>query len=398
MLPQFWHTADFMPETMRYENILMHLPLKDGDLKSAGHPVPHYRNWITHQSYDKYWKSISDEERFDQIVVPSHTLGGWFDIFIQGTINGYVGMKNHGATTEARQGARMIIGPWGHGSSQTFGGVDFTPEAELDFFALQLRFYDYHLKGIDNGLNDEPPVKLFYMGINQWRNEADWPIPGTEYRNLYLTSESTANAVRGDGKLSFKAIEQQGHDSYTYDPKNPVPTIGGNNCCGTPTQAGPRDQRPLERRNDVLVYTSDFLDEPLTVAGPIRIHLEAATDGRDTDWMVKLVDVYPDGYAMPISEGIIRARFREGLDQMKLLEPGKVYPYDIEMTGTANVFQKGHRIRVDITSSNFPQFDRNPNTGEDLGAGIRMRVANQTIHHGGKKSSYLVLPIVPSLE
>lgn len=398
MLPQFWHTADYMPETMRYENILMHLPLNDGDLKSAGQPVQHYRDWIKHQSYDDYWKIISDEERFDKITVPAHTLGGWFDIFVMGTINGYVGMRNQGATPEAREGARMIIGPWGHGSSQSFGGVDFTAGAQRDYFALQLQFYDHHLKGIDNGLDHKKPVQLFYMGINQWRSELDWPVPGTEYRNMYITSEGSANSVRGDGKLTFTKPKREFFDNYHYDPQSPVPTTGGNNCCGTPTQSGPRDQRPLERRDDVLVYTSEFLDEALTVAGPIHMELQAETDGTDTDWMIKLMDVYPDGYAMPISEGILRARFREGLDQMKLLKPNQTYTYDIEMTGTANVFLPGHRIRIDITSSNFPQFDRNPNTGDDLGANSTTRVAQQTIHHGGSRPSYIVLPVVSAIE
>jgi putative CocE/NonD family hydrolase len=398
MLPQFWHTADYMPEIMRYENILMHLPLNDGDLKSAGQPVQHYRDWIEHQSYDDYWKIISDEERFDKITVPAHTLGGWFDIFVMGTINGYVGMRNQGATPEAREGARMIIGPWGHGSSQSFGGVDFTAGAQRDYFALQLQFYDHHLKGIDNGLDHKKPVQLFYMGINQWRSELDWPVPGTEYRNMYITSEGSANSVRGDGKLTFTKPKREFFDNYHYDPQSPVPTTGGNNCCGTPTQSGPRDQRPLERRDDVLVYTSEFLDEALTVAGPIHMELQAETDGTDTDWMIKLVDVYPDGYAMPISEGILRARFREGLDQMKLLKPNQTYTYDIEMTGTANVFLPGHRIRIDITSSNFPQFDRNPNTGDDLGANSTTRVAQQTIHHGGSRPSYIVLPVVSAIE
>ena len=190
----------------------------------------------------------------------------------------------------------------------------------------------------------------------------------------------------------------KGTDQYRYDPQHPVPTTGGNNCCGTPTLSGPRDQRPVERREDVLVYTSDYLEKPVTIAGPIKMVLHAETDAPDTDWMIKLVDVYPDGYAMPISEGVLRARFREGLDKMKLLSPGEVYEYHIEMTGTANVFQPGHRIRVDITSSNFPQFDRNLNTGEDLGVGTRVRVANQTVHHGASNSSYLVLPIVPGFK
>jgi putative CocE/NonD family hydrolase len=398
MLPQYWHTEDFMPESKRYENVLMHLPLKDGDLQSAGHEVPHYRDWIEHQSYDQYWKQISDEEHFDQITVPAHTLGGWFDIFVMGTINGYVGMKNRGANESARQGSRMIIGPWGHGSSQTFGGVDFTPVAERDYFELQLRFYNYYLKGIDNGLAEEKPVELFYMGVNQWRSEDDWPVPGTAYKNLYITSEGSANSVRGDGRLTFEKPENSGSDQYRYDPQHPVPTIGGNNCCGTPTLSGPRDQRPLERREDVLVYTSDFLSDPVTIAGPVKMLLHAQTDGPDTDWMIKLVDVYPDGYAMPVSEGILRARFREGLDKMEMLEPGQVYEYEITLTGTANVFKPGHRIRIDITSSNFPQFDRNPNTGDDLGSSDRVRVANQTVYHGGVNASYLVIPIVPGFE
>ena len=188
------------------------------------------------------------------------------------------------------------------------------------------------------------------------------------------------------------------NDRYRYDPLSPVPTTGGNNCCGTPTPAGPRDQRPLETREDILVYTSDFLTDSITIAGQVVMKLFAATDGPDTDWMIKLIDVYPDGYAMPVSEGILRARFREGLDQIKLLTPNQTYEYDITMTPTANVFLPGHRIRVDITSSNFPQFDRNPNTGAPLGTDAKTRVAEQTIFHGGRKASNIILPVVPSLD
>ena len=397
MLPQYWHTENYMPENLRYDNILMHLPLNDMDLEYEGAPVQHYRDWLLHESYDGYWKAISDEERFDKIAVPVHTLGGWFDIFIMGTINGYMGMKNHGATQEAQDGARMIIGPWGHGPTQSFGGVDFTPAAMIDMFETQLRFYDYHLKGIQNGLDKEKPVRLFYMGVNKWRDESDWPIPGTAYRELYITSSGSANSVRGDGLLTFAKPVKNGSDTYQYDPLLPVPTTGGNNCCGTPTIAGPADQRALERREDILVYTGEFLEEPVTIAGPVRLKLYAATDGPDTDWMIKLIDVYPDGYAMPISEGILRARFREGLDKVKLLTPNQVYEYDIELTGTANVFLPGHRIRLDITSSNFPQFDRNPNTGEPLGSSSKVRVAQQTVYHGGTRMSHLVIPVVPAL-
>jgi putative CocE/NonD family hydrolase len=397
MLPQYFHTENYTPEELKYANILMHLPLNDGDLQSAGAVVPHYRDWIKHESYDDYWKSISDEERFNKIDVPTYVSGGWFDIFVMGTINGYVGMKNKGATPEARKGARMIIGPWGHGPSQSFGDVDFTPAALVEQFETELSFFDYHLKGIKNAIETDKPVRLFYMGANQWRSETDWPIPGTKYQELYLGNNGNANSVRGKGTLSFTKPTKTGTDTYQYDPQSPVPTTGGNNCCGTPTPSGPRDQRPLEQREDVLVYTSEFLEKPLTIAGPVKMKLHAATDGPDTDWMIKLVDVHPNGFAMPVSEGILRAKFREGLDKIKLLTPDKVYEYEIEMTGTANVFQPGHRIRVDITSSNFPQFDRNPNTGEPLGTSTKTRIAKQTIHFGSTEISHILLPVVPGL-
>jgi putative CocE/NonD family hydrolase len=397
MLPQYFHTENYTPEELKYANILMHLPLNDGDLQSAGAVVPHYRDWIKHESYDDYWKSISDEERFNKIDVPTYVSGGWFDIFVMGTINGYVGMKNKGATPEARKGARMIIGPWGHGPSQSFGDVDFTPAALVEQFETELSFFDYHLKGIKNAIETDKPVRLFYMGANQWRSETDWPIPGTKYQELYLGNNGNANSVRGKGTLSFTKPTKTGTDTYQYDPQSPVPTTGGNNCCGTPTPSGPRDQRPLEQREDVLVYTSEFLEKPLTIAGPVKMKLHAATDGPDTDWMIKLVDVHPNGFAMPVSEGILRAKFREGLDKIKLLTPDKVYEYEIEMTGTANVFQPGHRIRVDITSSNFPQFDRNPNTGEPLGTSTKTRIAKQSIHFGGTEISHILLPVVSGL-
>jgi hypothetical protein len=398
MLPQYWHTENYMPENLRYENALMHLPLNDMDVEFEGSPVQHYRDWLTHESYDKYWKYVSDEERFDKITVPVHTLGGWFDIFIMGTINGYTGMKNHGGSPEAKAGTRMIIGPWGHGPTQSFGGIDFTPAAFIDMFETQLRFYDYYLKGINTGLDFEKPVQLFYMGVNKWRSESDWPVPRTEYRVLYISGDGHANSVRGDGRLSFTKPDSKASDTYRYDPLNPVPTTGGNNCCGTPTVAGPADQRPVERREDILVYTGDYLKDTITIAGPVKMKLFASTDGPDTDWMIKLIDVWPNGYSMPVSEGILRARFREGLEKVKLLTPDQVYEYEIELTGTANVFLPGHRIRVDITSSNFPQFDRNPNTGDPLGSNAKTRVATQTVYHGGSNLSQIILPVVPGLE
>jgi len=394
MLPQYWHSENYSPPELKYDEVLRRLPLSEMDLRASGYAVQHYRDWLKHQSYDQYWSSIGDEEQFEKVKVPVHTSGGWFDIFLSGTINGFTGMRRMGGTEKARRESKMIIGAWGHGPSQKFGDVDFGPGANRNLFERQLRWYDHYLKGEDNGIDREPPVEIFYMGVNKWQHVQEWPLPGTKFTPHYLDG-ANANSVQGSGTLVPTPPAREGADQYSYDPNNPVPTLGGNNCCGTPTQAGPKDQRPIESRQDVLVYTSEVLRAPVAIAGPVKMKLFAATDGRDTDWMVKLVDVYPDGFAMNIAEGILRARFRSGLDRMQLLTPNQPYEFEIDMAGTANVFRVGNRIRVDITSSNFPQFDRNPNTGDDLGSYTRVRTARQTVYHGGSRGSHIVLPVVP---
>ncbi len=394
MYPQHWHTEKYAPDEWRYENLFWKLPLKTLDEASAGQTVQHFRDWITHQSYDDYWKAISVEEKFARVKVPVHVHGGWFDLLLGGTLNGFVGMRKEGGTEKARKETKMIVGPWGHGPSQKFGDVDFGPTANRTLFERNLQWFDHYLRGDDNGIDREPPVEIFYMGLNRWAHHDDWPIPGTRYTSFYLSSGGHANTARGDGVLSLEERGGAPSDAFTYDPHNPVPTLGGNDCCGAPIPAGPVDQRPVETRQDVLVYTSSILREPVAIAGPVRMKLHAATDGSDTDYFVKLVDVYPDGFAMNIAEGILRARFRTGLDRPQLLKPGEVYEFEIDMRGTANVFLPGHRIRVDITSSNIPQYDRNPNTGEKLGDSDRLRVARQTIFHAPGRQSHIVLPVV----
>ncbi|MCC6395114.1 MAG: CocE/NonD family hydrolase [Bryobacterales bacterium] len=394
MNPQYWHTESYAPEELKYENIIWTLPLNRIDLESSGQKVGFFRDWLRHQSYDSYWRAISDEERFQSVKVPAHTFGGWFDLLLGGTLNGYTGLRAKGATEAARKGAKMIIGPWGHGASQKYGDIDFGPRAMRSLFDMELRWNDHYLKGIDNGIDREPPVELFLMGVNKWVQYEDWPAPGTKFTPVYLASGGNANSMRGDGKLQFEAPSGADADRFVYDPNNPVPSLGGNDCCGAPFPTGPRDQRPVESRHDVLVYTSEILKDPLAIAGPVKMKLYAVTDGRDTDFMIKLVDVYPDGTAWNIAEGILRARFHKGLDKMELLEPNRTYELEIDMRGTANVFQPGHRIRVDVTSSNFPQYDRNPNTGEDLGASGTVRVARQTVFHSSAAKSHIVLPVV----
>ena len=394
MYPQHWHTEPYVPDEWRYENLFWRLPLKSIDVASSDQPVPHFRDWITHQSYDDYWKRISVEEKFDRVKVPVHVHGGWYDLLLGGTLNGFTGMRKQGSTPVARKESKMVVGPWGHGPTQKFGDVDFGPDAMRILFERNLRWFDHYLKGDDNGIDREPPVEIFYMGINRWVHHNDWPVPGTRFTPFYLSSGGRANTVRGDGILSNEKPSVTPSDHFTYDPNNPVPTHGGNDCCGAPIPAGPVDQRRIEARNDVLVYTSPILKEPFAIAGPVKMKLYAATDGPDTDFFIKLVDVHPNGFAMNVAEGILRARFRKGLDRMELLKPGESYEFEIDMRGTANVFRPGHRIRVDVTSSNFPQFDRNPNTGEDLGASDRVRVARQTILHSAQYPSHILLPVV----
>lgn len=393
MQPQYWHSSAVSPEELRYDNILWHLPLSTGDLASSNTVVQHYRDWLAHPNYDEYWKQISDEEHFDKVRVPLYTQGGWYDIFLAGTINGFVGVRTKGQPA-ARDTVKMWIGPWGHGPSRKFGEVDFGEAAALTHPPRELRWYNRWVKGERNGVEDEPRVEIFYMGANRWKGHDDWPVPGTQFKPMYLASGGAANSLRGDGTLTWDKPSGKPSDAYTYDPMNPVMTLGGNNCCGTPTLAGPYDQRPIERRSDVLVYTSAILNAPLAIAGPVKMKLWAATDGPDTDWMVKLVDVYPNGYAMNIAEGILRARFRRGFEKPELLKPNEAYEFEVDLVGTANVFLPGHRVRVDITSSNFPQFDRNLNTGEGAGSS-KVRVARNTVFHTPERASAIVLPVVP---
>ena len=394
MYPQAWHSDPYAPDQWRYENVFWKLPLNTLDTETSGEKVGHFRDWLTHQSYDDYWKAISVEEKFSQVKVPAHVHGGWFDLLLGGTLNGYVGMRKAGGTPQARKEVKMTVGPWGHGPSQKFGDVDFGPTANRQLFERNLKWFDHYLLGHDNGIDREPPVEIFYMGINRWVHHDDWPIPGTHFTPFYLASGGRANTSRGDGALTREEPKGAPSDQFTYDPHQPVPTVGGNDCCGAPIPAGPIDQRPVETRADVLVYTSGILREPLAIAGPVKMKLHASTDGPDTDYFVKLVDVHPNGFAMNIAEGILRARYRNGLDRMELLKPNQAYEFEIDMRGTANVFLPGHRIRVDVTSSNFPQYDRNPNTGENLGTSDRLRVARQTIFHSPEHKSHILLPLV----
>jgi len=388
------HTMPGGPEGLAYDKAIWHLPLMEMP-KLLGRNPSFYYEWIRHPDYDSYWQSLDVSAGFERIAGPVHTFGGWFDMMLKGTLDGYSGMSRQGKTATAREKSHMIVGPWGHGSSRKFGDLDFGDHAHIDTHAVELQWFDHWLKGIDNGVDREAPVKIFVMGRNEWRHEKEYPLARAENRKLYLHSGGRANTSRGDGRLSWDPPPPTAQpDRYRYDPENPVPSLGGNDCCGVPSPAGPRDQRPIETRNDILVYTSDVLDREVEVTGPLRVVLYASSDAVDTDFAAKLIDVFPDGRSINMAEGILRARYRESLSHPKLLERGKVYELTIEMPGTSNVFLPGHRIRVNITSSHFPQFDRNPNTGDPFGMTANTVVANQTIYHTAAQPSHVVLPVI----
>ncbi|HET9937381.1 MAG TPA: CocE/NonD family hydrolase, partial [Gaiella sp.] len=261
----------------------------------------------------------------------------------------------------------------------------------------ELAFYDRFLKEIDNGWDERPPAELYVLGAGEWRGASEWPLPGTEWTSFHLR--------QGGGLTRSEPGPDEPVDHYAYDPADPVPTIGGVNSVLTMTQGaqtrilpGPHDQRVLEKRDDVLVYTSEPLDRDLEVIGPVEMVLYAASSARDTDFIVRLCDVYPDGRSIFLTEGIIRARYRGSVEgeSVELLEPGEVAEYRIRCYPAANVFRRGHRIRLDVTSSSFPRFSRNLNTGEDVGTGTRMQVAEQTILHTARYPSHVVLPVTPS--
>ncbi|HEY0756587.1 MAG TPA: CocE/NonD family hydrolase [Ktedonobacteraceae bacterium] len=343
-----------------------------------------------------------------KVTVPTLNGGGWYDIFLQDTIANFQLMREEASTPEARQ-SKLIIGPWTHGGATNsvgdlnfgFGSSAAFIDLKMDFVSMQLRWFDHWLKGIDTGMLNEAPIKLFIMGANVWRDEYEWPLARALETRYYLHSDGYANSLEGSGRLSIYAPEEaeEAPDSYLYNPVNPVPTHGGALLMTPEYKAGPYDQRPIESRADVLVYSSELLTTDIEVTGPIKVSLWAISSVPDTDFVARLVDVYPDGYAQNLTDGIIRARYRHFAkgEAPSLLEAGKAYEYEIDLWSTSNLFKVGHRIRLDITSSSFPRWDRNPNTGNAFGVDTELVPARQSILHDSEHPSYVVLPIVPAI-
>jgi hypothetical protein len=359
--------------------------------------APYFLDWLDHPTYDSYWKQWSIEEQYAAIQVPALTVTAWYDIFQGGSLRNFVGIKAHGGSDAARNGQRLLVAIGGHsGGGRTVGSVDFGPAAlEYDENEVTLEWYDYLLQGKQNQFATGKPVKIFVMGENKWRDEDSWPLERAKQTSYFLHSAGKANSALGDGSISTAKAGAEASDSYLYDPANPVPTVGGPLCCdGWHLAAGPRDQKEVENRSDVLVYSTPVLDQDLEVTGPVTLDLYASSSAVDTDFTAKLVDVAPNGFAQNLTEGILRARYRESTSAAKPIVPGTIYEYKIDLWSTSNVFLKGHKIRVEVSSSNFPRFDRNLNTGKDAATDSTLVKATNTIYHDSSHPSVLLLPVV----
>jgi len=351
----------------------------------------YYFDWMAHPAYDDYWKQVSIEEHFAQIQVPALHFGGWYDLFQSGSIRNYEGIKNQGGSEAARKGQRLVIAPGGHcGAAPKIGEVDFGKGSVFDEWEYEMRWYDHLLKGIDNGMAREKPVKIFVMGKNIWRDEDEWPLARAKPIKYYLHSEGKANALSGDGKLSMALPAAEPVDKYVYDPGDPTPTYGGAILGG-----GPRDQRTVESRPDVLVYTTSAFEKDTEVTGPVSLELYISSSAVDTDFIGRLVDVWPNGFAQILTDGILRARYRNSMEKAELLNPGKIYKLTIDLWSTANVFLAGHKLRLDITSSNYPRFDRNLNTADSPETSAQFIKVTNVIYHDRDHPSALIVPVVP---
>jgi len=436
---QSWNQLTFGPETLRRNLLAAGLPTAEVEQRVAEWyaqsqqdllsdwvwqlPLrsfdglrgiaPWYYTWLRHPNYDSFWARLDVERRYHNVKVPVLNIGGWYDIFQVGTVRNFLGMRAEGGTPDARAGTKLIMRASAHAPAPdtpptAVGDVDLGPNNALNVDAASLRFYDHYLKGLDNGEQNDPAVRLFVMappdsgttGSGFWVNGPTYPLPGTQTQQWRLGSGGHANTAGGDGVLSTTQEGSAASDLFLYDPLRPVPTLGGNLCCkGDLLSPGAFDQKAIEQRDDVLVYTSRPLDHDMAVIGDTRVTLHASTTVPDTDFTAKLVDVHPDGYAQNILDRVVRAKFRRGSKlQPSLITPGRAYEYSFDLGNTATLFKPGHRIRLEISSSNFPHYARNLNTGRNDGSERSARLAEQTILHSARYPSQLDLPVAAAVQ
>jgi putative CocE/NonD family hydrolase len=373
---------------------LWHLPLNSFNELDLDRFAPGYRQMLAHPDADAFWDPSDIETRHDRFLVPAFHLTGWYDTLLTGTLRNFTGLRAHAATGTARRYQRLVIGPWTHArpsqATTSIGDVDFGPEAGFSADEAMLGWFDHWLRGGPRAAVDVAPVRLFVMGENRWRDEQEWPLARARSTAYYLRSGGRAATLSGDGRLDLAAPVRESSDTYVYDPKDPVPT-----GASAGYSRAPIDRRTVEQRPDVLVYTSAALTADVEVTGPLALTLWIASSARDTDFTGTLVDVFPDGTARALADGILRARYRASRTAPALLTPGEPTEITIDLGATSNLFRAGHRIRLEVSSSNFPRFDRNPNTGGVFGHDATVVRARQTILHDASHPSRLLLPVVP---
>jgi hypothetical protein len=377
----------------KLQEAFRHLPLRTlGDQFEK--KVPYLDEWVNHHTYDDYWKQRGIDYQCAEVTVPILNIGGWYDIFSKVTLDLVTQVRASSSDREVRRNEFAVIGPWSHGvGSRKTGELDFGKDAALQIGDLQFKWFEYWLKGRETGVQDWPAYYLFVMGENRWRGESEWPLKRARLTSYFIHSAGHAASSKGDGSMNATQPGEEPPDQFTYDGNNPVPTTGGNNLIGAP--AGPYDQTHVEEREDVLIYSTPPLEQDLEVTGPVKLTLWAASSARDTDFTGKLVDVHPDGKAYNLCDGIIRAQYRNGMEKPELLEPGQATRFEIDLWVTSNLFRQGHRIRLEVSSSNFPHFDRNPNSGKPFGTDTELLSARQTVFHDRDHTSQLLLPVIP---
>ncbi|UOX92211.1 CocE/NonD family hydrolase [Amycolatopsis sp. FBCC-B4732] len=380
----------------------LHEPLPIAGRAVVTRSLPWFADVLDHPERDAFWREVAATDHGERITVPALHIGGWYDVFVGETVRSYRMLRRRGGTAAARDGQRLIIGPWSHPDGtdlgtypdRSFGLAGSIKTAGIT--EAHLRFFDRWVRGRELP-DDTHRVRIFVMGADEWRDEPDWPLPDTRYTDFFLDGGGRANTAGGDGVLNPDVAAEEATDSFRYDPRDPVPSLGGTVLAAAPgTHPGPADQAAVEAREDVLCFTTPVLERPVEVTGHVTLVLHIRSSTPDTDFTGKLVDVHPDGRAILLCEGIQRVRYRESLTEPVLLAPGTDAELTLDLGVTANVFRPGHRIRLEVAGSNFPRYDRNTNTGATIatdGTGDVV-VALNHVHHGPAHPSRLVLPVI----
>jgi putative CocE/NonD family hydrolase len=370
------------------QNWFHHLPLKS--FPPAECMGEWYLKALDHPEDGPYWWGNDPSLKFNEISVPIMHVCGWFDFALGYNLKFFTGIQMNGRSEACRKSQRLIIGPWGHLNlgEQQIGELDFGPEAVVDFDSTQLEWFDCWLKGIQNHALEDPPVKLFLMGENRWIDMDTWPSSGVDYQSAYFRkgNGSSSESLNNGGLTFERPRSTERPDSFVYDPDDPIPSLASD------IDAVPRDYRSLESR--MLTYTSNTLENAIRLVGPVKAILYGLSSTPDTDWVVRLCDVYPDGRSLSVCDGILRARYRDSTEFEELLIPNQVYRFEVDLWATAQTFLPGHKIRLQVTSSDYPRYDRNLNTGGSFGDEVRGQVALNTIFHDALRPSHMILPIM----